>query len=64
MFHFPTSSHCVSCELWSKLLKGGLKKGMIEGTAIGVIKGDTRSLEYSSCRGLGFGVWGGLGCSL
>ena len=42
MFHFPTSSHCVSCELWSKLLKGGLKKGLIKGTAIGLLRGMLR----------------------
>ena len=32
-------------------LKGGLYKGLYMGTAIVVIKGDTRSLGYSSYKG-------------
>ena len=31
---------------------------MIRGTTIGVIKGDARSLDYSSCRGHGFRAGG------
>ena len=38
-----------SCELWSRLLEGGLYGGSYKGTTIGVIKGDTMSLDYSSC---------------
>ena len=37
----------TSSELQSKLLNGGYI-GIIYGTTIGVIKGDTRSLDYSS----------------
>ena len=34
--------------LGSKLLKGGLYRGLYRGITIGGIKGDTRSLDYSS----------------
>ena len=34
------------CELFSKLLKRGLYRGLY---VIGRIEGDTRSLDYSSC---------------
>ena len=30
----------------------GVIWGIIQGTTIGVIKGDTRSLDYSSCAGV------------
>ena len=45
------SSH----ELWSKLLKGGFGRGV----TVGFIKGDTRSLDCSSCEDVLFepGVW-------
>ena len=41
---------CVMCHVSFSLnsLKGGYI-GIIYGTTIGVIKGDTRSLDYSSC---------------
>ena len=36
-------------ELWSKLLKGGyIRDSIVRGIFVGVIKGDTRSLDYSS----------------
>ena len=38
-------------ELYSKLLKGWLYRGIyIYGTIIGLIKGDTRNLDYSSAE--------------
>ena len=46
-----------SPELQSKLLKGGYR--VISGITIGAIKGDTRSLDYSSLeRDLAFGDMG------
>ena len=47
-------------ELQPKLLKGGLYKETIYRTTIGVIKGDTRSLDNGTYRvwGLGFQVQG------
>ena len=41
-------SGVTSHELQSKLFKGGLYRGLYMGTTIGDIKGDTRSLDYSS----------------
>ena len=38
-----------SCELWSKILEGRYYRGSDNGTTIGGIKGDTMSLDYSSC---------------
>ena len=38
----------LPCELESTLLKGGYVGGIISGSIIGVIKGDTRSLDYST----------------
>ena len=34
-----------------------LKGGIVQGTTIGVIKGDTRSLDYSSYRASGLYGW-------
>ena len=42
-------------ELKSKLLKGGLYRGLYMGVTIRDIKGDTRSLDYSSYRSKGLG---------
>ena len=47
----PRSTSCSrikSCELWSKLLKGGYIVHYI-GEYLRGYKGDTWSLEYSSC---------------
>ena len=37
----------------SKLLTRGFMSGIINGTTIGIIKGDTRSLDYGSYGSLG-----------
>ena len=39
---------CTYMELQSKLLKGGLYRGLYRGTTIGIIKGHTRSLDSGS----------------
>ena len=51
-----------SCEPWSELRKWGVIQGIVKGTTLGGIKGDTRSLDSGSCRrkcavqGLGYRI--------
>ena len=59
--HLPDSKQRSSYELYSKLLKKGACMGILYGIAIGVIKGDTRSLDYGSYLGVPLNLRRGAG---
>ena len=49
VLHYPGTF-----EIWSKPLNGGDLRDYMGPTIVGIIKGDTRSLDSGTCRFLGF----------
>ena len=49
-YSLMNSSKGVTYGLGSKLLKGGFCRGLYRDPTLGLVRGDTWSLDYSSCR--------------